>query len=130
MIRGLPPDTPKDTTRGASLTPGRSSVVTAGLALTLSVVTAGLWLTRWRNRRFLSGGGLLVAVVLLGVSGCPWNDDDRVAIHNQEVGPMVAGDNTLSGPALLEIGDNIDEVQFFVGRDELTRFAEKAASRK
>ena len=62
---------PADTqapTRGAGLAPTRPSMIAAGLALSLSVVTSGLWLARGRNRRFLGGGVLLVAVVL-GVSG-------------------------------------------------------------
>ncbi len=129
LIRELPPDAPSGTTRGAWSTPARSHLITTGLALTFSVVGAGLWLTRWRNRGVVTGA-MLVAVVLLGVSGCPWNDDDRTEIYQQKVGPMVPGDNSLAGKALLETDDNIDAVQFFIGRAELTRFVDRAASGK
>jgi hypothetical protein len=47
--RDLPSDARSGTACSACLAPWHSSPITAGLALTLAIVAAGLWLTRARN---------------------------------------------------------------------------------
>src|SRR5262249_16336221 len=59
-------------TKGASLTPTRSSYLVAGIALALGLTLSGLWLARGGRRRVIGGAGiLLVLVAMLGISGCP-----------------------------------------------------------
>ena len=113
------------------LAPPRNSLIAAGLAMTLLTIASGLWLTRWRVRRLLGGGILLVAVVLLNVSGCPWNYDPRLEVSPDAVGPLIPSQNgNLFGNALLERDDGLDAIQLFINRDELMKFADRAANAK
>ncbi len=115
--------------RGSWIASSRASLIAAGLALTLSAVAAGLWLTRWRDRRLLGGGIVLVAVVLLNVSGCPWNNDPRWEVSESALGPLKSEANgDLSGSALLEQDDSLDSIQFFISRENLTKFVAPSSS--
>jgi len=130
LLKDLPAET-RPATRGAWLTPSRPALVAGGLALTLSVATAGLWLARGGRRRLAGGAGLLlVGVAILGASGCPWNDEPRLNVVEGVVGPLNCAEDTLVGEVLLERDDKLDTVQLLLGRQELTTFAGRAAAPK
>jgi hypothetical protein len=130
LVKDLPAESPP-VRRGAWLTPSRPALVAGGLALTLSVATAGLWLTRGGRRRLAGGAGLLlVGVAILGVSGCPWNEDARPNVYEEAVSPLTCAEDTLVGKLLLERDDRLDTVQLLLGREELTTFADRAAAPK
>src|SRR5262249_13575073 len=130
MFRDLPAE-PRPAPRGAWLTPSRPALVASGLAVTLSVATAGVWLARGGRRRLAGGAGLLlVGVAILGVSGCPWNEEPRLTVYDKPVSPLTCAEDTLVGQVLLERDDRLDTVQLLLGREELTTFAGRAAAAK
>jgi hypothetical protein len=128
LLKNVPVASPnQSSTREARLAP---SLVAASIALTLSAVTAGLWLARWRDRRLVGFCVLLVSVLLLNVSGCPWNEDPRGYMVEDDVGPLTATDSTLAGKVLLEQADGLDAIELVIDRNQLTTFMEHIAASK
>jgi hypothetical protein len=112
--------------------PSQAPTVVAGVALTLGLVTGGLWLARAGRRRVLVGGAALgvAGLLLVGVSGCPWDREVVMDDHfyDERLAPPSCGpDGNLTGEALLEIDSQTDAVEVVVNRAELAAWAEQAA---
>jgi hypothetical protein len=117
--------------RGAWLTPSRSSIVVGGAALALGFALSGLWMARGGRRRIAGGAGaLLLVFAIVGISGCPWIDDNGSRVYERSVAPLTCGaDGRLTGEARLETCDQNDML-FVIDRSALTSFATQAQSRK
>ncbi|HWG42744.1 MAG TPA: hypothetical protein VN688_08160 [Gemmataceae bacterium] len=108
------------------------STVVAGVALTLSLSLAGLWLVRGRQRRVLAGTALtLGALVLLGVSGCPpMRPDARFDFYNEPLAaPVAQADGSLKGEALLQIDEKSSVIQVVVPAKELAVLAQSQSEK-
>jgi hypothetical protein len=110
--------------------PAHGPTVVAGVALALGLVTGGFWLARTGRRRVLISGAALgvAALLLVGVSGCPWDRQVVDRYYNELLAPPAcAPDGNLMGEALLEIDAQTDAVEVVVNRAELAAWAEQAA---
>jgi hypothetical protein len=101
-----------------------SVMMAAGVALSLALVTGGLWLSRARYRRVITGVSVSAAVVVgIALSGC-WDGGyctcEMPAHLNRRT------DGVLAGEVLLETTEKDDRVHLLVGREDLTRFLEQA----
>jgi hypothetical protein len=125
----LPAALAKDLRADAS-PPTRGPTVAAGVALALGLVTGGFWLARTGRRRVLVGGAALglAGLLLVGVSGCPWDRQVVDRFYDEPLNPpSCAPDGNLTGEALLEIDTQTDAVEVVVNRAELAAWAGQAA---
>lgn len=110
--------------------PTHGPAVAAGVALTLGLVTCGLWLARTGRRRVLVGGAALgvAGLLLVGVSGCPWDRQVVEQFYDEPLRPpSCAPDGNLTGEALLEIDPQTDAVEVVVNQAELMAWVAQAA---
>ncbi len=116
--------------RADATRPVYGPTVAAGVALALGLVTGGFWLARTGRRRvLLSGAALgLAGLLLVGVSGCPWDREVVGQFYDEPLKPPAcAADGNLTGEALLEVDSQADAVEVMVNRAELAAWAEQAA---
>jgi hypothetical protein len=117
--------------RADAARPAHGPTVAAGVALALGLVTGGLWLARTGRRRLLLSGAALgvTALLVVGVSGCPWDRLVTRLAYEEEIlaPPACAPDGNLTGEALLEIDPQTDRIEVVVNRAELAAWAEQAA---
>jgi hypothetical protein len=122
----------EQTSRFAWAMPSRASTIVAGLALTASFTLAGLWLARGKSRRAVGGLAVgLAGVIVLGVSGCPWDtppSPEIVVVPSPPLG--LRPDGSLAGETLLETDEKDDAVHLAIRREDLEAFVEKAAKGK
>jgi hypothetical protein len=137
-----------DTRRALAPLP-RLHTLLAGVALSLALVTGGLWLTRSRNR--LAGRGLMLLLVAGGLlivgSGVLWAD---IGVRPNPFGPR-PGFNPFQPPNMKQppavfvpppgalnlvdkvgivVVDKGDAITLVVNRDDLVRVVEKSAPDK
>ncbi len=105
----------------------RGSTLVAGVALTLAVSLAGLWLVRGGRRRVFGGAALTLTVLLVvGISGCPPRGaDSRFEFHNERLArPSREANGSLKGEALLQAESKRSSIQIVVPREELAAFVQ------
>ena len=118
-----------DSTRRASASPTRLTTLIAGLALAVCFTLCGVRFIRSGNRRFLYGGSILaVAVVAIGLTGCPPEPVDNGPVTLKTLEPLTRNpDGTMTGQALLFLDNKDNGVELTINRDELAAFLEKNA---
>ncbi|HEY7425391.1 MAG TPA: hypothetical protein VH682_14265 [Gemmataceae bacterium] len=109
-----------------SFSPSRNATLVAGLALTLALALAGLWLV-CGGRRLLGGTALtLTVLIVVGVSGCPPKGaDPRLEYYNESLArPTREADGSLKGEALLQLDEKCSSIQVVVPPEELAALAQ------
>ncbi len=119
-------------TRWYAFASSHRSTLFAGAALTMSVSLAGLWVVRGGRRRKVGGGiFLLIAVGLVGISGCPWlSPDSPVTFYDEQLSaPIVLDDGSLKGEALLDCETDRSAIEIVVPPKEFVSFTQTQCGR-
>jgi hypothetical protein len=133
LWRNLRADAASDgSTRWYAFASSHRSTLFAGAALTSAVSLAGLWVVRGGRRRKIGGGiFLLIAVGLVGISGCPWiSPDSPFTFYDEQLSaPVVQDDGCLKGEALLDCESDRSAIEIVVPPKELVSFTQTRSGR-